>query len=78
MEWLLVGALVLGLADVVFGVMLFRASNGLDAVDEETRALAELASLKSPSGRPFFPDGDSVWDLAGSLEDPTLRESPRR
>ncbi len=77
MEWILIGTAVVGLADVAFAIVLFRASDGLDVVDEETRALAELGNLEGPSGQPFFADADAVWDLAGSLEDPTLRESPR-
>ena len=74
MDWLWIGIPAGGLAAGIFAVALLRASRLLRRVEGETRALAELGAVESPSGTPVFPDDDSIWELAGSLEDPALRE----
>jgi hypothetical protein len=74
MDWLLIGTFALGLADALFAVALLRASDRLDVTEPETKALAELSRVESPSGRRFFPDEDAVWDLAETLEDPHWSE----
>ena len=78
MDWPWISVLAIGLATGVFAVAFLRASRVLRQVEGETRALAELGLVKSPSGRPFFPDGACVWELAGFLEDPELRSEARR
>ena len=50
---------------VVLGVTVSRASDH----DGETARLASLGHLQSPSGKPFFPDDDSVLELAEALKD---------
>jgi hypothetical protein len=51
MDWLMIGTLALGLADVLFAVALVRASNRLDITEPEMKALAKLSRVESPSGR---------------------------
>ena len=70
MDWLLVGIPVTAVAAGLFAIALLRASRLLRHVEEDTRALAELSAVRSPSGRSFFSHGDAIWDLAGQLEDP--------
>jgi hypothetical protein len=77
MDWLWIGIPAIALAAGLFPFALLRASHGLRQVDEETRALAALGSVESPNGTPFFPDADSIWELAGSLEDRELRQVAR-
>ena len=70
MEWViggvLAGAIVLVL---VFALALGRASRNVQHADERTIALAELKDLRSPSGKPFYPKENSLWELAEKLED---------
>jgi len=73
MDWLLIAIPAGGLAAAVFTVALSRAATALRHVEAETRALAELGMVESPSGKPFFPDGNSIWELAGQLEDSEVR-----
>ena len=54
---------------LVFALALGRASRNVKPVDDRTIALTELTDLKSPSGKPFYPEEDSFWDLAESLDD---------
>ena len=78
MDWLWIGVPASAVAAGLFAVALLRASRLLKPVENETRALAELGQVQSPSGRSFFPDGDAIWELAECLEDPRLRRIPRR
>jgi hypothetical protein len=70
MEWL-IGGLVAGamLLALVFGVALARASRNVRHADERTIALTKLNDLKSPSGKPFYPEQNSLWELAEQLDD---------
>jgi hypothetical protein len=70
MEWL-IGGLVAGamLLALVFGVALARASRNVQHADERTIALTKLNDLKSPSGKPFYPEQNSLWELAEQLDD---------
>ena len=78
MDWLLIAIPVGGLAGALFAVSLSRAATSLRRVEDETRALAELGLVESPTGKPFFPDGNSIWELAGHLEDSELRRAAAR
>lgn len=70
MEWL-IGGLVAGamLLALVFGVALARASRNVQHADERTLRLTQLNDLRSPSGKPFYPEEDSLWKLAEQLEE---------
>ena len=70
MEWL-IGGLVAGamLLALVFGLALARASRNVQHADERTIALTKLNDLKSPSGKPFYPERNSLWELAEQLDD---------
>jgi hypothetical protein len=50
---------------VALGVTVSRAPDH----EGETTRLARLGRLHSPSGKSFFPDGDSVLDLAETLDE---------
>ena len=63
---ILAGVVVVSL---VFGLALMSAAKGADEMDSETGVLATLASVRSPSGRPFFATSDSVQDFVATLEE---------
>jgi hypothetical protein len=71
--WLWMVIAVVGLGTWLFAYALLCSTHVLQDVEDETRALAVLGQVESPSGRPFFPTGDSLWDLAGQLEDLSAR-----
>ena len=75
MEWLIVG-LVGGavLFVLIFGLALGRASRNVQHADERTIALTRLNDLRSPSGKPFYPEENSLWELAEQLEDIDSRD----
>ena len=62
------GAMLLTL---VFALALGRASRNTSAApaDYRTIALARLSEMRSPSGKPFYPDDRALWKLAAELED---------
>jgi hypothetical protein len=63
-------ALVLLLLTVVFALALARASRKVSGgLDDRTIALTQLKDLKSPSGKPFYPEENSLWELAEELDD---------
>jgi hypothetical protein len=69
MEWViggLIGALLLVL---LFALALGRASRTVYTGDARTIALTELQDLRSPSGKPFYPNENSLWELAERLEE---------
>ena len=70
---LLIGSLIAGglLLTVVFALALSRASRRTSAgpADFRTIALARLSDMRSPSGKPFYPDDTALWKLAAELED---------
>jgi hypothetical protein len=70
MEWL-IGGLVGGavLLVLVFGLALARASRNVQHADQRTVRLMQLTDVKSPSGKPFYPEEDSLWHLAEQLDD---------
>ena len=70
MEWLIGGLAVAGiLVMLVFALALARASRNVQSVDDRTIALTQLNDFKSPSGKPFYPNENSLWELAEQLED---------
>ena len=73
MDWLLIAIPAGGLAAGAFAIALSRAATALRHVEGETQALAQLGLVESPTGKPFFPDGDSLWELAAQLEDSEVR-----
>lgn len=70
MVWL-IGGLVVGalLLTVIFALALARASRKVGGIDDRAIALTELRDLKSPSGKPFYPEENSLWELAEELDD---------
>ncbi len=70
MEWL-IGGLVAGaiLFALVFGLALGRASRNVQHADDRTIALTKLNDLRSPSGKPFYPEENSLRELAEQLDD---------
>jgi len=66
------GALLLAL---LFALALGRASRNVEHADERTIALTALKDLESPSGKPFYPTENSLWELAEELEDVDPRGS---
>ena len=68
MEWV-IGSLVGGAMLLALVFALGRASRNVQNVDKRTLALTELNDLKSPSGKPFYPTENSLWELAEALED---------
>lgn len=70
MVWLIV-AVVCGvlLLMLLFGVALARASRNVAPVEDRTMALTRLKDVRSPSGKPFYPEENSIWELAENLED---------
>ena len=70
MLWLILGLVVgVALLVVVFALALARASRNVQPVDDRTIALTKLIDLKSPSGKPFYPEENSLWKLAEELDD---------
>ena len=76
MEWVIGGAIggALLLA-LVFALALGRASRNVQHADDRTIALTALNEFKSPSGKPFYPTENSLWELAEELEDVDPRGS---
>jgi hypothetical protein len=70
MIWL-IGGVVLAvlLLVLIFAMALARASRKVGTVDDRALALGQLNDLKSPSGKPFYPEEDSLWKLAEELDD---------
>jgi hypothetical protein len=77
MLWI-IGGIVLAcvLLAILFAIALGRATRSGSSIDKETRALTELNNIKSPSGTPFFPTDDSIWDLAHELEELDVHPEP--
>jgi hypothetical protein len=69
MEWLIGGLIGGALLVCFFALALGRASRNIQTGDERTIALTQLSSLKSPSGKPFYPQENSLWELAERLEE---------
>ena len=59
------------LLTLLFALAVGRASRNTSAgpADYRTIALARLSDMKSPSGKPFYPDDSALWKLAAELED---------
>jgi len=70
---LLIAGLIGGamLLMLLFALALGRASRNTSArpADYRTIALARLSDMRSPSGKPFYPDDRALWKLAAELED---------
>jgi hypothetical protein len=69
MDWLIGGLAAGAVLIVVFAVALARASRNVQHADERTLRLAQLNDLRSPSGKPFYPEQDSLWKLSEQLEE---------
>jgi hypothetical protein len=69
MDWLIGGVAAGALLILVFALALGRASRNVQHADERTLRLAQLNDVRSPSGKPFYPEQDSLWKLAEQLED---------
>ena len=70
MVWLIVGLVAAALLlTAIFALALARASRNVGHLDDRAVALAQLKDVKSPSGKPFFPDDDSLWELAEEIDD---------
>jgi hypothetical protein len=69
MDWLIGGVAAGALLILVFALALGRASRNVQHADERTLRLAQLNEVRSPSGKPFYPEQDSLWKLAEQLED---------
>ena len=84
MDFFVVALIVLAAFVVVgtlFVLALVFAAQGADEQDHESGVLATLATVRSPSGRPFFANSESVQDFVKTLDDSrdvTLRVSGRR
>jgi hypothetical protein len=68
-EWLIGGAGGVMLLALVFALALGRASRNVQHADQRTIALTELNDYRSPSGKPFYPKSNSLWELAEEIED---------
>jgi hypothetical protein len=68
LEWL-IGGLVAAALLAMLMLALARASRNVQSVDDRTIALTQLNDFKSPSGKPFYPKENSLWELAEQLED---------
>ena len=68
MEWLIGGLMAVAIL-VMLVLALARASRNVGSVDDRTIALTQLNDYKSPSGTPFYPNENSLWELAEQLED---------
>jgi hypothetical protein len=69
MEWLIAGLIGGALLVSFFALALGRASRNVRTGDQRTIALTRLSDLRSPSGKPFYPHENSLWELAERLED---------
>jgi hypothetical protein len=69
---LVIAAVVL--LSMLLGVALVSAAKGADEQDQETGVLVKLAGVRSPSGRPFFGNPESVQDFVRTLDDALPRE----
>jgi hypothetical protein len=78
MEWLIGGLIGGALLVCFFALALGRASRNVRTGDERTIALTQLSDLRSPSGKPFYPNENSLWELAERLEEleAGLRQNP--
>ena len=70
---LIIGGLVGGavLLMLVFALALGRASRNTSPgrAEERTIALTRLNDVRSPSGKRFYPEENSLWKLAEELEE---------
>jgi hypothetical protein len=69
MEWLIGGLVAGAMLILVFALALARASRNVQHADERTIRLTQLNDVRSPSGKPFYPEEDSLWKLAEQLEE---------
>jgi hypothetical protein len=67
---------IVAVLTVLLGLALMSAAKGADELDTETGVLATLASIRSPSGRPFFANGESMQDFVRTLEESRSEQRP--
>jgi len=77
MDWLVLGVGFALAVALLFSLALAGAGHRLAGGDRELRALAELDRISSSNGRPFYPNTDSFWELAQSLEGLERAGAPR-
>jgi hypothetical protein len=62
---------------LLLGLALGTMAYGADERDSKAGVLTALAAVRSPSGRPFFPDEESVQDFVKTLDDSREERTPR-
>lgn len=76
MDLMLAIAMVAVVLALLLVLALGIAAKAADGGDQETGWLSALASLHSPSGKPFFPNRKAMNDFVDVLDD-VREESPR-
>lgn len=66
---LIVAAVAVVVVSVLLGLALVSAADGADEQDQETGVLVKLAGVRSPSGRPFFGNPESVQDFVRTMDE---------
>lgn len=62
-------AIAILVVSLLLGVALGAMANGADERDSKAGLLTALATVRSPSGRPFFANAESVQDFVKTLDD---------
>lgn len=68
---------VLLLLSLLLGLALGSMAYGADERDSKAGVLTALAAVRSPSGRPFFADAESVRDFVKTLDDTRAEQDSR-
>ncbi len=66
---IVIAVLALLLISLLLGLALGSMAYGADERDSKAGVLTALAAVRSPSGRPFFANADSVRDFVQTLDD---------
>jgi hypothetical protein len=75
---LAIGAIAVIVMSLLVGLALALLAEGTDEVDRDAGMLVKLASLRSPSGRPFFANPEAMQDFVTTLDDTRDEERTRR
>lgn len=57
------------LLSILLGLALASAADGADEQHQEAGVLVKLAGVRSPSGRPFFGNPESVQDFVATMDE---------